>query len=125
MLFVMLGGALGASARYALSEAIYAWVGVSFPWATLCVNSLGSFFMGFLWSLFQTTALPGSWRVFALVGFLGSFTTFSTFSFENLELMRNNEHHLALINMVISVVGGLILVYLGFLAGKQIFSFAK
>ena len=119
--YVMLGGALGAAARYVLSEWMCAAVGVAFPWGTLLVNALGSFLIGILWGVFQTLPLPGHVRVFALVGVLGSFTTFSTFSFENVELLRNQEHGLAVFNMMINVVLGLGLAYLGLLAARHAF----
>jgi CrcB protein len=119
--YIMIGGALGAAARYVLSEWTYSVAGVAFPWGTLAVNSLGSLLMGLLWGVFQTFPLPGQVRVFALVGFLGSFTTFSTFSFENVELLRNQEHGLALLNMLISLILGLVMVCAGMLTARAIF----
>ena len=124
-MYVMLGGAFGASARYLLSEWIYSLLGVSFPWGTLFVNTVGSFLMGILWGVFQSSSIPPEIKIFALVGFLGSFTTFSTFSFENFELLKNNEGGLAVANIIASVVIGLLMIYLGFLTSKLFLNFAK
>jgi CrcB protein len=107
------GGALGVNARYWLGVWVSRWAGARFPWATVLINVSGSFAIGFL-----TVALA-AWlphphaRLFALVGFLGGYTTFSTFSFESLTLWERGEPGLALGNMVGSVVAGFAAAALG------------
>lgn len=81
--------------------------------------------MGILWGVFESFTFAPELRIFLLVGFLGSFTTFSTFSFENLELIRNHEHGLAMINMIMSVLGGLLMAYLGLLIADHCFGLTK
>lgn len=79
-LVIGLGGALGAVARYWASEWVRALAGGSFPWGTLAVNVVGSFALGFLLVWLQSMTPSAQARQFLTVGFLGSFTTFSTFS---------------------------------------------
>ena len=108
-----LGGALGVNARFWLGVWMSRWVSPQFPWATFTINVSGSFAIGFL-----TVALA-SWlphphvRLLVVVGFLGGFTTFSTFAFESLTLWENGEGTRSLINTIGSVVAGLVAVALG------------
>ncbi len=77
------GGALGAVARFAVSRQVSLWLGAALPWGTLAVNVLGSFLLGFLAAWFRSrTELPPEWQALWTVGFLGAFTTVSTFSNE-------------------------------------------
>ena len=86
------GGALGAVARFGVSTSVYRWLGRDFPWGTLAVNGLGSFAMGLLFVLLLERALLApELRAAVLIGFLGSFTTFSTFSLETLTLVEQGE----------------------------------
>ncbi len=78
VLFVAVGGAVGASARYGVSLLTLAWLGAGFPWATLAVNVLGSFAIGML----AGQGIAGNARLFWVTGVLGGFTTFSAFSLE-------------------------------------------
>ena len=104
-LAVAAGGALGAVARYGLSTAVYAWLGRGFPWGTLVVNVLGSGIMGGAFVLLlERMSVSPEWRAVVLVGFLGSFTTFSAFSMETLQLLENGETWKAVLNMVVSVL---------------------
>jgi CrcB protein len=108
-----IGGALGVNARYWLGVWMSQWTSPRFPWATVTINVSGSFAIGFL-----TTALA-RWlphpqaRLFVLVGFLGGYTTFSTFEFESLTLWERGEVRLAMLNVAGSVVAGLVAVSLG------------
>jgi CrcB protein len=91
-LWVALGGALGSVARFACSGLAARWIGSSFPWSTLLVNVAGSFAIGLLASLASSAGRPllgADARAFVLVGILGGFTTFSSFSLETLTLARN------------------------------------
>lgn len=85
---VALGGALGAVSRYLLGSWIQAMSGGTFPWGTWTVNVLGSLLLGFAMVWLTETLASAELRLFVAMGFLGSFTTFSTFSFETVELIR-------------------------------------
>ena len=88
---VGLGGALGAVARYLTTDWVRALAGDAFPWGTLAVNVLGSFALGFLMAWLQSVAPSSHIRQLVGIGFLGSFTTFSTFSYEAVEMVRGGD----------------------------------
>ncbi len=105
-LIVMLGGAIGTFARYAISVAALP-ISQSLPWGTIVINILGSFIIG----LFGTLTLahgrypaPENLRLFVMIGICGGFTTFSSFSLQTLDLLRNGAVLRAGINIVASVV---------------------
>lgn len=121
VLFIAIGGALGAMARYGVSNGVHALVGRGFPYGTLTVNVLGSLLMGFLYILFiERIGVNGTWRGLVLVGGLGAFTTFSTFSVETLNLLEGGEPAKALFNIILSVVACLAAAWLGINAGRQL-----
>ncbi len=113
LLMVGLGGAIGAIARYGLSG----WVQRSvdtFPLGTLTVNVLGCLVLGAMMTLVEErSALSPNTRLFLGIGLLGSFTTFSTFGFETLELLRDREYTSALLSVGGNVGVGLVAVVLG------------
>ncbi len=118
---IMLGGALGALARFLLSTSITEKLGSGFPYGTLTVNVLGSFVMGFLAILLvERMGLDPLLRLGIFVGFLGAFTTFSTFSMETLNLFEQGLPLRALLNMFVSVTLSVLAVWLGVLLGKII-----
>lgn len=114
-LWIGVGGALGSVARAWLSFAIAARFGETFPWGTLVVNVTGSFVIG----LFATLTTEGPWlvspafRQFFIYGICGGYTTFSSFSFQTLKLMRDGEYLHASANVLLSVLLCLIGVWLG------------
>ena len=117
VLWVALGGALGSVARYALSGIAVRWLGAAFPYGTLFVNVTGSFAIGLLAALVAADGRPSlgaDARAFLLVGVLGGFTTFSSFSLETLNLARSGALLPALLNVASSVVLCLAAVSLGF-----------
>ena len=104
LLAIAAGGAVGAVLRYGLSQAVYNVLGRGFPYGTLVVNVLGSLCMGLLFVfLIERTTLDVLWRAALLVGVLGAFTTFSTFSMETLNLLEEGAWSLAALNVLMSV----------------------
>ncbi len=102
---VAVGGALGAMARYGISIWVFQQSSHKFPYATLGVNVLGSFIMGILFVLIvERAALPVEMRSLLMIGFLGAFTTFSTFSLDALSLWQNGHLFMALLYVLATVV---------------------
>lgn len=120
-LAIAAGGALGALARYWVANGVYSVLGRGFPWGTLVVNVLGSLVIGFLYILFleRLTAGPEV-RALLLVGFLGAFTTFSTFSIETLNLLEQADYFKAVTNMVVSVLACVAAAWVGVMLGRQL-----
>jgi CrcB protein len=117
--WVALGGAIGSVARYACMLAGARWFGAAFPWGTLFVNVAGSFAIGLLAALVAADGRPllgSDARAFVLVGVLGGFTTFSSFSLETLALARNGALGAAGLNVAFSVALCLLGTGLGFAA---------
>lgn len=121
LLMVGAGGALGAIGRYLLSTWVYSLTGRAFPWGTLAVNLLGSLLIGLLsvWLLERMT-LSTEMRALLMVGFLGAFTTFSTFSLETLVLLEEGAVVKAGINIAVSVMTCIFAAWMGTLIAKAI-----
>jgi len=118
---IALGGAAGAVSRYLSSQWIYSLLGKSFPFGTLIVNFVGSFFMGLLAILLiERLMLAPEVRAFLLVGFLGSFTTFSAFSFETVNLIGSGDFIKAGVNIVINVFVCIVACWAGMILGRQL-----
>ena len=118
---VMLGGATGSLARYLVGTAIMTRVGGRFPLGTVFINITGSFLIGFLMTLFTERLSPHpALRLLLVVGFLGGYTTFSSFEWETLSLVRDGGWWLGLLNVTGSVALGYIAVWLGaMLVGRR------
>lgn len=102
--FVALGGACGASLRFYISQLVLNWLGKGFPFATLMVNISGSFVMGVLFQLIEHEILDIQvHRTLLGIGFLGAFTTFSTFSLDTLLLLQQGDVLKACINILLNV----------------------
>ncbi len=120
-LLVALGGVIGASSRYCLQGVVYKWLGVMFPWGTLVVNLVGCFLIGFLLEIAESRVVMSSdFKIFITIGVLGSFTTFSTFSYESMALLRSGELLMSLTNILSHVIGGLCLAWAGMIVAKAI-----
>jgi CrcB protein len=116
-LFVALGGALGSVARYAVAVGATRWLGAGFPWGTLFVNVAGSFAIGLLAALVTSDGRPAlgvDARAFIMIGVLGGFTTFSSFSLDTLTLARHGALGAAAANAGLSMALCLAAVWLGF-----------
>lgn len=119
---IAIGGALGAVARYWLSTGVYALWGREFPWGTLAVNVVGSALMGLVLAYLLSRSAHGSFIYsLVIVGFLGAFTTFSTFSLETLSLLEGGHVVRALSNVLGSVVLCLLACWAGITVGRQWF----
>ena len=107
------GGGVGTILRYLLSGLTHKFTSDIFPWGTLVVNLLGSFAIGVLWELAEQEIISVQLKIFIFVGILGGFTTFSTYNLENFNLIRDGEFHLTFMNVFLSNVFGIGLVFLG------------
>ena len=122
-LWIALGSAIGGTGRFALSGFIANWIGLTFPWGTLVVNVTGCFVIGIFDALTGPDGIflvPVNARLFVMVGMCGGYTTFSSFSLESLNLMRNGEWLAASGYIGASVLFCLIGVWLGHIAGVAI-----
>jgi len=120
-LAIALGGALGAISRYWVSARIYLWLGTEFPFGTLMVNISGSLLMGFLALLLtEKISLPEELRFALLVGFLGSYTTFSTFALDGLQALQNGAMMKVAMYVLLSVGGSLLGVWMGYLGARML-----
>lgn len=120
-LLIGCAGAFGALARYSLAGLVQRLLGSGFPWGTVFVNVLGSFLFGVVWSLAEgRLALTPQTRTIVLTGFMGAFTTFSTFMFETGGLMQDAQWVLAFGNLSLQVVLGLICLFAGLSIGQLV-----
>jgi fluoride exporter len=122
-LWIGIGSALGGMGRYWCSDIATRYFGESFPWGTIIVNVCGSLVIGFLAAL--TTAdgrllVPEDGRAFLMIGVCGGYTTFSTFSLQTLNLIRNGEWLWASANVVLSVTLCLLAVWLGYVSAGAV-----
>ena len=119
---IALGGSLGAISRYWVSAATYSWLGNNFPYGTLMVNVTGSLAMGFLTVLLvQRFDVSDEVRLGLIIGFLGSFTTFSAFSIDTIHWIENGAVLKALTYILISVIACVLAAWAGLIGAKQLF----
>ena len=112
------GGVLGTGARYALERVIHTAPG-SFPWSTFTVNVSGSFILGVLLTLIVERWPPDRYvRAFAVIGFLGAYTTFSTYTVEAVILAKDHHADIALAYVIASLVVGLVAVFAGMVLAR-------
>jgi CrcB protein len=122
ILLLLTGGAVGTLARYALAGFAHRIYEGIFPLGTLVVNIAGSFFIGLLWGLLDVGNLSTNSRTFIFIGLFGGFTTFSSYTLESLNLFRDGDVKLALVNVLANNILGLLLVFTGFILAKGLLS---
>ena len=119
VLYVGVGGFVGAIARYLVDGWVTARTGAVFPWGTLAVNLTGSFVLGLLFALaIERGVLPADIRAPILIGVIGAYTTFSTLALESWRLIEDGSYVLGAANLVGSVVLGIIAVVGGLVLGR-------
>jgi fluoride exporter len=120
-IMVLAGGAAGSLARFLVGSAIMTRTGGRFPFGTVFINITGSFLIGLAMTLLTERLRPHpNWRLFLVVGFLGGYTTFSSFEWETMSLVKDGARWLGLLNAVGSVTLGYAAVWLGaIVAGKR------
>lgn len=120
-ILIAVGGACGAAARFALDSWVSARASGDFPWGTLLVNVSGTFMLGLLFSLaVERGVLSAEIRLPLLVGFLGSYTTFSTWMLETLRLVEEGAWLAAVVNAAGSVMLGMAAVVVGIAIGRTV-----
>ena len=126
LIAIALGGGCGAVVRFLISSGLYQWLGRGLPYGTLVVNIIGSFLIGLLTEalILQRLSFSLEYRAAILVGFIGAFTTFSTFSLETIYLIEEGSLAKAALNIVVSVFGCLFAVWIGLLFGRTIFLYS-
>jgi CrcB protein len=119
VVLVAVFGALGCVARYYIVGWVYDLVGRDLPYGTFVVNILGAFLLGLVMEFgLRSALLPVSLRTGIAIGFLGGFTTFSTFSYETFRLLEEGDFFVATVNVLVSVVVCLIFTWLGIHAAR-------
>ena len=121
LLWVGLGGFLGANARYLLGRMIVERYGAGFPWATLAINVTGAFLIGVIAELLliRQDDAP-AWRIFLVIGVLGGYTTFSSYALEVVALLRDDKLLRAMAYVLVSNVAGITLCLCGLLLAKRL-----
>ena len=118
---IALGGALGAIARYQLAAMIQARVPVGFPWGTFVVNVTGCLVMGVATTLLTDRLVHPNWRFLIPIGFIGAYTTFSTFELETFTAVTDGAWRIAATNVAGSCLAGYVSLWAGFVAARVLF----
>lgn len=121
LLLIGLAGALGTLARYGLSGIVQRIAGGALPWGTLAVNVTGCFLAGLIWALIENRiTVSGETRAIILIGFMGAFTTFSTFVLETGELMRDAEWFRVFGNLALQNIIGVLALFAGIAIARYV-----
>ena len=120
-LAISLGGILGANARYLVALYVAERLGAAFPYGTFIINVTGSLVIGFFLTLVsERLTVDPIWRLFFATGFLGAYTTFSTYTYEAAQLIRAGEYGSGLVYLLGSVVAGMLGVFAGIVAAERL-----
>ncbi|MDE0592126.1 MAG: CrcB family protein [Dehalococcoidia bacterium] len=115
IVYIALAGAAGTLTRYGVGTLFQRDGVAGMPWGVFAANMIGALLFGLIWAASEERGwISANMRVIALVGFMGAFTTFSTFAFDNVQMVRASELGWLGANMVLTNVGGLVAVYAGF-----------
>ena len=121
LLVIGCGGALGAVARFATVTLSQAVLGFRFPFGTIIVNGFGALLLGlFVGAVMERLAEMEYWRLFVIVGFLGGYTTFSSFVWETYSLYTNGQWFAALLNLFLTNVVTIAMIFIGLQAGRSL-----
>jgi CrcB protein len=118
-LLISIGAVLGANARYWLGGWVAEKLGAYFPYGTLIINISGSFILGFFLTVIgERFIVDPAWRLLIAIGFLGSYTTFSTYTYESTLLLLSGQHWLGMLNLLGSTLLGTLAAIAGILLGR-------
>ena len=121
LFLIAAGGALGAASRYLVDGWVSRWTAGELPWGTFAVNITGSFVLGLLFAVtVEKQLLPVSIRGPVMIGFIGAYTTFSTLMLESWRLWEDGAVALAVGNLLLSVVAGILAVFVGLTLGRAL-----
>jgi CrcB protein len=120
ILLVLIGGGIGSAGRYFVVAASNRLLGASFPWGTMLVNLAGCLVIGFVVGLADRSIVSRAVRILLVTGFLGGFTTLSTFSLESVRMILTGSFGRGLANIGVNVVLGMVLTLCGFYAAARI-----
>ncbi len=120
LIYIATGGAIGALTRYFVSGIAYRYIGINFPWGTLSVNLIGSFLIGFFYQFFERIVILPEIKTLIFIGFLGAFTTFSTYAFETLSFLKEGEIRIALYNFLANNIFSILFVFIGMVVSKYL-----
>lgn len=120
IIFLLTGGALGSLSRYLVSGLTHRYISGIFPWGTLMANATGALIIGIFWGIFDQRDIGPNTRMFVFVGFLGGYTTFSTFALETMNLVRDGEMKIAIFNVLANNMLALVLVFVGYFLSKAL-----
>ncbi len=120
-LWVGIGGFAGSIARYALGVWIHDRMGTRFPYGTFVINITGCFLIGVILTVLDArVGVPPAWRLAIPIGFIGAYTTFSTFEYETFRSVHSGQASIGLLNIALSVIVGYFAVWLGVMAGRTL-----
>lgn len=120
-LIVALGGAIGSMLRFWAGGYVSGRLGSRFPYGTFVINITASFLIGFIMTLLaERTHMNPAWRYLLVIGFLGGYSTFSSFEYETFQVFQDGEMLIAALNVALSVAVGFVAVWIGAITGRSL-----